>query len=127
MTGDQSDLTGLRILIAEDHWAISLALSSLLEDLGCVIAGTAADHAAAEDIVTTVDADCAIIDVDLGSGNGYGAAEKALGRGMAVILSSGYDEPPGLPPHLSQVPRLLKPVAPAHLKRALRGVAAGKG
>lgn len=126
MSADQDELAGLRIVIAEDHWAISLALSSLLEDFGCVIAGTATDHAAAEQIVTTADADCAIIDVDLGTGSGYTAAAMALERGMAVILSSGYDDPPSLPAHLADVPRLLKPVTSAHLQRALREVAAAR-
>ncbi|EKV28926.1 response regulator receiver protein [Caenispirillum salinarum AK4] len=113
---------GLRVLLAEDNWSIALTMSTMLEDWGCTVVSVAADCASAEDLAATADADCAVLDIELLDGLCYSAAERAAARGMAVIFTSGYDTPPDLPPALRDTPWLVKPVAPAHLQRALQSL-----
>lgn len=117
-------LSGLRVLLAEDHFAIALAMSGMLEDLGCVVVAEAGDTAAATEAARTVAADCALLDIDMGDGTGYAAAEHCRARGIPVIFTTGYDLPPDMPADLADLPRLVKPVAAVDLKRVLRGLAA---
>lgn len=118
-----SPLHGLRVIIAEDDWALALFLSGVLEDLGCAIVGSAATAAQAATLATEAEADVAVLDIALGPERSYAAAERARARNMAVIFTTGYDDPPDLPAHLADAPRVIKPVVPAHLKRALKQVA----
>lgn len=124
MTDRTTAPTGLRVVLAEDNWPIALFMENMLRDLGCTVVATAGTVAEAESMAADQEAECAILDIDLGSGGrSYGAAERALARGMAVIFTTGYDVPADLPETLRNVPRLEKPIQPVHLKRALKEVA----
>lgn len=121
MTADQP-LNGLRLLLAEDTWAIALHMSAMLEDLGAMVVATVGDAGSAERLAAEAEADCAIFDVELRDGTCYRAAELARSRGMAVVFTTGHEDLPDLPPTLADVPRLLKPVDRVALKRTLEAV-----
>jgi len=117
---------GARVIIAEDDWTLALFLRGVLEELGCAVVGTAATEAQAERLAAEAEADIAILDIALGAGRSYAAADRARARSMGVIFTTGYDDPPDLPARLADAPRLIKPVVPAHLKRVLQQIADGR-
>lgn len=112
-----------RVFLAEDHYTIALALTEVLADLGYVVVGEASSAEAAVTMAADIEADVAILDINMGDGWSYGAAQRLLGRGIPVVFTSGYDVPPELPADLLDVPLLLKPVTDIDIKRALRAVA----
>lgn len=122
MTEEAASRRASRVFLAEDHFAIALAMTSMLEELGCEVVAEAGSAAAAEQAAETVEADFAILDINLGDGTGYRAAELCHRRGIAVVFTTGYDDPPDIPAGLEKAPRLLKPVAAVDLKRTLRGL-----
>lgn len=109
-----------RVFLAEDHFAIALALTGMLESFGCRVVARATSAASAADTARMVEADWAVLDINMGDGYCYAAAAHCRSRGIPVIFVTGYDEPPDMPADLAEVPRLLKPVEKAHLRRALR-------
>ena len=58
----------LRILIVEDETVVAMLLEDMLEDLGHVVVGTAASHAAAIAAAVTSRPDLALMDINLGPG-----------------------------------------------------------
>lgn len=113
---------GRRVFLAEDHFSIALAMTGLVEQLGGSVVAREGDAASAAETARTVDADIALLDINLGDGPCYQAAQAFLRRGIAVIFTTGYDIPPDMPPSLDDVPRLVKPVIAADLKRAMRSL-----
>lgn len=109
----------LRILLAEDHKGIAFFYEALLTDLGHKVIGTAATAAEAEALAGTADADLALFDIQLQGGSSYEAAQIALRRGIPVVFTSGYDEPPDVPDSLAGVPYLTKPLHENDIKSAL--------
>lgn len=122
MTKPSAPLQETRVFLAEDHFAIALALTGMLEEFGCTVVAKASTAAAAAEVARTVDADCALLDINMGDGHCYEAARQCRERGIPVIFTTGYDEPPGLPPELDDVPRLLKPVDKVDLRRTLEAL-----
>ncbi len=111
-----------RVFLAEDHYTIALALTEVLDDLGYVVVGQASSAEAAMRMAADVEADVALLDINMGDGWSYRAAQCLLKRGIPVVFTSGYDVPPDMPPDLLDVPLLLKPVTDIDIKRALRTV-----
>ncbi len=119
MNRDGNGLSGLRVFLAEDYYAIAAALAMTLERFGCRIVAQASSAADAQAIADDVDADCALLDIDLGDGSCFPAAQRCRERGIPVIFLSGYDAPADLPPRLEDVPLLLKPVQAERVRQAL--------
>lgn len=109
----------MKVFIAEDHFAIRLGLEAVLAQLGHAVVATAGTSDEAYRWSSTVDADWALLDVDLGDGSSYGAARVLVDRGIRVVFLTGHDYPPDMPADLSDLPRLTKPVFPADLNRLL--------
>jgi CheY-like chemotaxis protein len=119
MSGNDDGLSGLRVFLAEDYYAIAAALEMTLERFGCQIVAVASSAADARAIADDVDADCALLDIDLGDGSCYAAAQRCRERGIPVIFLSGYDLPADLPSDLEGAPLLLKPVHADGVRRTL--------
>lgn len=111
----------MNVFIAEDHFAIRMGLEAVLMQLGHQVAAMAGSAAEAHAHSSTVQADWALLDVDLGDGSSYGAARVLRERGVGVVFLTGHDHPPDMPDDLADVPRLVKPVFPVDLERALAG------
>jgi CheY-like chemotaxis protein len=83
---------GLRVLIAEDEYLIALMLQQMLEDLGCQIVGAAENVDAAIGLARTVEADVAILDVNLGGQSIYPVADILSSRRVPIIFATGYGQ-----------------------------------
>jgi CheY-like chemotaxis protein len=90
-----ADVT-LRCLIVDDNATFSRSMRSLLEDEGLVVVGLAASGGEAIRIASDMDADVALVDIDLGEESGFDVARSLSagvgGSGLPVILISTHDE-----------------------------------
>jgi len=113
-------LRGSRVLIVEDDMMIALLVEDMLEDLGCVVAGTANTLAGAiNDARDGGPFDAAILDVNLDGAAVFPVADILHGRGVPIIFSTGYGDA-GLRDADKGCPVLHKPYRIDNLESALR-------
>lgn len=118
---EQPRFEPLNVLIVEDEALLALELEGLLEDAGHKVVGWATSSGEARDMVDTVDADLAFVDVHLNDGPtgvelaGYIADRK---RSTVVFLTAN---PKRIPEHFSgAVGVIAKPYTMNGLTAALR-------
>lgn len=87
--------TGVRVLVVEDEPLIALELEDMLTELGCSVAGKAARLAPAMTLAAELEFDVAVLDVNLGETRIGPAAEVIAGRGIPIVLTTGYGEAQG--------------------------------
>jgi CheY-like chemotaxis protein len=88
-----AELRGLRVLVVEDSWHVARALKSLLEELGMVVTGPAATLGDAERLLEGCDPEVAIVDINLKGQMAYGLIDSLHGRGVRIVVISGYAVP----------------------------------
>jgi CheY-like chemotaxis protein len=114
-------LQGLRLFVVEDDALIAMMIEDILEDLGCTLVGLAGTLSQALSHVDdlTVNADGALLDVNLGGGeNSYPFAEALVEAGVPFIFTTGY-APDFLEQRFPQAPILPKPIKHDPLAAAL--------
>lgn len=84
------DVSGKRVLIVEDELLVALGLEDNLKSLGCEVIGPVSTLSDAKRIAGTVQADVAILDVNLRGEYVYPAAEILADRGIPLIFCSGF-------------------------------------
>lgn len=114
-------LAGKRALVIEDEGMLRLQLADFLEEMGCIVAGTAANLAAAETLAATAVADFALLDLNLNGQVSYGVAEILRRRGIPFLFSTGYRSDAVAEP-FRNVPMLPKPFDANDLEVALARV-----
>lgn len=85
-----NDLRGLRVLIVEDESLIAMLLEDILEDLGCNLVGSALTLSQGLEQADTVDAEVAILDINLGGDPIFPVAERLAARKIPMVFASGY-------------------------------------
>ena len=116
-------LDGLRILLVEDEFLVSLALEDDLRTLGADIAGPFNDLISALSAAQTERFDLAVLDVNLGGQMVFPLADDLLQRGVPFLFLSGYSAA-DMPARFAQVPRIAKPADMARLVAAIRALSA---
>lgn len=115
-------LAGVRVFVAEDEFLLALDLCDILARAGAEVLGPARSRAEADAYVAGHFApDIALLDLNL---NGESSAEIALrleGRGVRVVLTTGYDVG-DLPEALAAMPVCLKPISAASVLRTITSV-----
>lgn len=122
MTTEQQahdSLHGKRILIVEDLGLITLELKRMAEDVGCVIAATAARLDEARSLADTVPLDGVLLDLNLAGERSYPVAEVLRQRGVPFIFLTGYDSEQ-IHPDFAEAPHLHKPFGTEALEKAMR-------
>lgn len=111
-------LAGKRVLLVEDEAILAMLVEDYLEEMGCVVAATAArlDDAIAK--AGSLPLDLAVLDVNLGGELSYPVAELLRARGVPFIFATGYGAV-DLPEALRGVPVLAKPFRQPEMERAL--------
>ena len=110
---------GLQVFIAEDESLIAMLLEDILDDLGCTIAGSAPTLREALDQVETMQADVAILDINLGNDPIFPVAERLAARNIPFIFASGYGATT-LPDKWRDRPTLPKPFTSEQVAQALQ-------
>jgi DNA-binding NtrC family response regulator len=110
-------------LVVEDQALISLALEDTLEDAGLAVAGPFASCQEALAWAQEHTPHIAIIDFQLKDGPCTKLAQELRGRGVPVIIYSGYPHGATTPPELVGLLWLEKPTAQSDLLAAMAQIA----
>ncbi|MGO9389047.1 response regulator [Rhodoblastus sp.] len=105
-------MSARRALVAEDSAHILFSLEMLLEQSGVVIVGAAATVAGMRKLAETIDAEVAILDVNLNGELIFPVADLLIERGVPVIFTTGYAPEKLFPPRFMGLPTLQKPYDP---------------
>lgn len=122
MTQAQKSVAGLRILVAEDESLIALDLEAMLAAIGCEVVGPVGS---VEEIVRLAERhaiDGALLDVNLRGRQVFEVVEALTGRGIPVVLTSGYDDASLFPSAFRHLPRISKPFNEMALRRVCDSV-----
>ncbi len=85
-------LAGKRVAVIEDERPLNIVLGIMLDELGCIQAGTAHTLAEAMELADDVEADAVLLDYRLKDERSGPAAVRFLERGIKVILTTGVNE-----------------------------------
>jgi DNA-binding NtrC family response regulator len=93
-TPNASILNGVSVLVVEDAWFVAKAVKSALEQAGMHVVGPTATTADARRLVAMEVPKLALIDVNLKHEMACELIDDLHGRGVHVIVASGYAAPP---------------------------------
>ncbi|TCD10981.1 response regulator [Oricola cellulosilytica] len=100
---------GLSVLVVEDETLVAINLESILEDLGHTVIGPVMRLDELETMVDGgVEADLAILDINLAGAEVFPQAERLSGAGMPIVFTTGYGAK-GLTGNWSEFPVIQKP------------------
>jgi CheY-like chemotaxis protein len=119
VNGNQKNLSGLRVLVVEDEFAVLLLVEDMLTELGCEVAGTASRLADALSLAHRLECDAAVLDVNINGENVTPVAETLVARGMPIVFSTGYGRS-GIDARFRDRPVLQKPYRIEEFADALR-------
>ncbi|MDR7035112.1 response regulator [Mesorhizobium sp. BE184] len=114
-------LKPLKVLIVEDEALLAMELESLIEDAGHEVVGWATSSSEARELIDTVDADIAFVDIHLTDGpTGVDVAEYIVGKdnSMVVFMTANSKRIPEN--YAGAVGVIAKPYTMAGLNSALR-------
>lgn len=111
--------SGLRVFVVEDEELVLMMIETMLEELGCIVTGSAKSVPVALSAVETVPFDLALLDVNLEGVKVFPVAEAIAEKGLPFIISSGYGRE-GVPDALRHVPIIPKPFRLEELDEAIR-------
>lgn len=116
MPDDTQRFDGMRVLVAEDEFLVSMLLEEMLGDLGCEVVGPFATLSTALEGACEGSYDVAVIDLNLGGQKADPIIAELNARAIPLAIASGGFEP-GME-HLPTV-RLDKPYSSAQLEEAM--------
>ena len=120
------DLRGLRILVVEDEFLVSLDLEAMLRELGAEVIGPFARLDRATAVARAEALDVALLDVNIGGQLVTPVADALAERAVPFVFCTGYDAASLPAPHAA-VPILMKPCQTRQLKEALLGALRASG
>lgn len=105
-------MTQAALLLVDDEALIRMMLVEMVEELGHKVIAEASGVQDARSIAEIEDYDLAILDINLNSVNVRPVAEPVRGRGLPLIVLSGYGST-GVPDGFEGTPVLPKPCTKA--------------
>jgi CheY-like chemotaxis protein len=114
----RADLRGLRILVVEDEFLVSLDLDAMLRELGGEVVGPFAGLERATAVARTEALDVALLDVNVGGQLVTPVADALAERTIPFVFCTGYAAA-SLPAQHAAVPIVMKPCQAQQLKEAL--------
>lgn len=113
------DLKGVRVFVVEDEALVAMNLEMMLEDFGCEVIGPAMRFdKAKEHVEKGVDADVAILDVNVGGTPVFPLAQLLADTGIPLVFATGYDRS-GIPEEWHHRPILQKPYTAEDVQRGI--------
>jgi two-component SAPR family response regulator len=118
-----ADLRGLRVLVVEDEFLVSMDLQLMLDRLGCEMVGPCGNLETALRAAEAEVLDIALLDLNIRGQPVTAVADALAARAVPFVFCTGYrlDQ---LSSRYPAAPRLMKPFQIADLDAALRRVAA---
>lgn len=118
MSGE-ADLHGSQVLVVEDDFYLAGDAERALQQAGATVLGPAGTEQDALEIIHSAPVSCAILDVNLGHGPTFGAADALMEKDVPFLFVTGYDDEV-IPARFETVKRLRKPI---ELRQIVRAVA----
>ena len=89
-SSEAAELADLKVFVVEDEALVALNLEDMLADLGCrdIVSAMRLDQALAQ-IDDGLDADVAILDVNLAGKPVFPVAERLAERGTPIVFATG--------------------------------------
>lgn len=113
-------LEGQRVLLVEDDFLVGLSLKTMLERMGCEVAGP---FATADDAINRMnehEVDLAVLDINIVGGTSTPVAKRLAETRRPFVFVTGYQSPRSLlPDSMLKRRRLDKPVDEESLRRCL--------
>ena len=126
VTGMETGLAGLRVLVVEDEALVSMLLEDMLEELGCAVLGPAARPAEALALVgRSAAVDAALLDLNLGGERSHAVADALAARGVPFAFVGGHGPGAAQGSRLAGAPVLGKPFGRPALEAMLAQLASG--
>ena len=121
-----TELQGLRVLVVEDEFLVSMDIELMLRELGCEVVGPVGDVEKALRVASEQPLDLALLDINLGGQPVTAVADALAARAVPFALCTGYrhDQLSGRYPG---APKLMKPFQIGELGTALRAATAAAG
>ncbi|MGC4025839.1 MAG: response regulator [Mesorhizobium sp.] len=107
-----------RAFIVEDEYFVLLDIKDALTRMGCLVVHAAGSLKEAVEWAAKVEADFAVIDVNIKGDKVYPAAEILKERGLPFVFCTGYDQE-YLDPQWANYPSIQKPFSVDELAMAL--------
>jgi DNA-binding response OmpR family regulator len=109
----------LRVLVVEDDYYLAHDAQRALEDAGATVLGPCARMGDCMSILECNSPDCAVIDINLGSGPTFEIPAWLRDHGIPFVFLTGYDADV-IPADFADVARLEKPIAASQLLEAVQ-------
>jgi DNA-binding response OmpR family regulator len=111
-------LEGVRVLVVEDDYLVSLLLEDVLTSTGCVVLGPVPRLADALDVAAKEHCDVAVLDVNLAGESVYPVAAVLSERNVPLVFVTGYGYD-AIPREYAGQPRIAKPFSAEQLSGAI--------
>jgi DNA-binding response OmpR family regulator len=118
-----SDLAGCRVLVVEDDYYLATDAQIVLTRAGATVLGPSARTDEGLSLLAEQRPDCAVLDINLGSGPSFALAEALRAQEIPFLFVTGYDATM-IPPQFANVERLEKPISAARLLDSVTGLCA---
>jgi CheY-like chemotaxis protein len=115
---NQNSLSGVRVFVVEDEFAVLMLMEDMLMELGCELVGTASRMADAIAGAENSGCDAAVLDVNINGQPIDPVAELLAARNVPMVFSTGYGRT-GIDPRWREHPVLQKPYRVEELAAAL--------
>jgi CheY-like chemotaxis protein len=112
-----SVLANRRILVAEDEALVAIGIEAMLQGFGCEVVGPVSGVREILQIIAAEPLDGALLDINLRGQQVFAILPEIIGRGIPIMLASGYDDSTLFPPAFRDLPRIAKPFDEATLRR----------
>ncbi len=112
MTMHGNSLKRARVLVLEDDYYLATDLQDALVAAGAEVIGPFADAPDADRALASASPDCAIVDLNLGSGISFDLPRTLARLGVPFAFVTGYDRT-SIPEEFGDIVRIEKPVAAA--------------
>jgi CheY-like chemotaxis protein len=113
----RKELSGKTVIIVEDEPLSVLALTDVLERLGCEVVGHAGTVESALELAGSAAFDIALLDVNLHGKSSYPVAQELAARDVPFLFTTGSGE--AGPDWCRHRPRILKPYSGTSLERMM--------
>lgn len=124
MGEDADPFRGFRLLLVEDEPLVLMSLQDVVENLGCVVVGTASSLSEALAAIDTGSAfDAALLDVQVGREKIWPAADRLMSLSIPFAFLSGYTKS-GIEARFLSMPIIDKPFSDAAVKSAVLALCA---
>jgi DNA-binding response OmpR family regulator len=107
-----------RIFLVEDEMTVALMMEGMLEDLGFEVAGLVMRLETGLRLAQTIEADLAILDVNLDGKTSFPIADILRERGIPFFFATGYGSK-GLNDNYEGILTLKKPFLSSELEKAV--------